>query len=338
MSVWKIFLLCNMDDFSVSSLHESKNEWGSRLLTILTPVIAEGFQSIFDEANKLCRDNNESNKYLMTFQNLITRIPKWNPAIIEGERLRIVEKSGCHYLEDLITCVHVIQLKLLTAMRAGQKQKKIDINVPKVGDFIHKTYIHAARKLYKNVYLYELNIAPLQAQKHNREIEILIQESVLNAVRESIPVESILRAYMDESVEEDVIEEVKEHVTHESTIAPPPLAPPPLLSNSTAVQASSSRPISLGGGALSFNDNDSVRDTNNMDYIVQAPKDVDTLQKLSEARALAELSEGGGGGGGDRIKISMEPAELTGVDVHILNPPQVNLNLPDLLNDIEILT
>ena len=37
-----------MDDFNVSSLHESKNEWGARLLTILTPLIIEGFKSIFD--------------------------------------------------------------------------------------------------------------------------------------------------------------------------------------------------------------------------------------------------------------------------------------------------
>ena len=48
-----------MDDFNVSSLHESKNEWGARLLTILTPLILEGFRSIFDESIKLCRENDE---------------------------------------------------------------------------------------------------------------------------------------------------------------------------------------------------------------------------------------------------------------------------------------
>lgn len=320
-----------MDDFNVSSLHESKNEWGSRLLTILTPVIVEGFRSIFEESYKLCKDNNEQSKYLMTFQNLITRIPKWNPAIIEDERSRIVEKSGCHYLEDLITCVHIIQLKLLTAMRAGQKQKKIDINVPKVGDFIHKTYIHAARKVYKNVYLFETGIAPLQTQKNNREIEILIQESILNAVRESIPVESILRAYMDESVEEDILEEVKEQVTHEKTVAPP-------LTPSTSASASIGV-VQQSAGGLSFNNSDSVRDVNNVDSTIIAPKDLDTLQKLGEARALAEISGGGDSDSdGDRIKISMDPIELAGTDVHVLSPPVVELNAQNMLHDIEILS
>jgi glycosyltransferase involved in cell wall biosynthesis len=49
------------------------------------------------------------------------------------------------------------QLKLLTAMRVGQKQKKININIPKLDDFIHKIYVHVARKIYKNVYLFEFS-------------------------------------------------------------------------------------------------------------------------------------------------------------------------------------
>jgi len=119
-----------MDDFNVSALHESKNEWGARLVTLLTPLVIDGYKSILEESIKLCKDNNEMDKYLMTFQNLISRIPKWNQQIVENERKRICEKSACNYLEDLVTCVHIIQLKVLTAMRVGQKQKKIDINVP----------------------------------------------------------------------------------------------------------------------------------------------------------------------------------------------------------------
>ena len=180
-----------MDDFNVTSLHESKNEWGARLLIILTPLVIEGFRSIFEESVKLCRENGEIEKYLMTFQNLITRIPKWNSTIIENEKKRIIERSGCSYLEDLVTCIHIIQLKILCAMRVGQKQKKIDINIPKLDDFIHRVYINSARKIYTNVYLFKLREEPLQVQKNNRELEIIVQECILNTVRESIPIENI---------------------------------------------------------------------------------------------------------------------------------------------------
>ena len=97
---------------------------GARLITILTPLLIDGYKSILNESIKLCKSNNEMDKYLMTFQNLISRVPKWNQQIVEAEVIRICDKSGCTYLEDLVTCVHIIQLKILTSMRVGQKQKK----------------------------------------------------------------------------------------------------------------------------------------------------------------------------------------------------------------------
>jgi len=309
-----------MDDFNVSSLHESKNEWGARLLTILTPLIIEGFKSIFDESLKMCKDNNEMDKYLMTFQNFITRIPKWNATMIETERARIVEKSCCNYLEELVTCVHIIQLKLLTAMRSGQKQKKIDVNIPKLSDFIHKAYINTARKVYKNVYLFELEIAPLQIQKNNRELEVIVQECILITIRDSIPVESILRAYMDESVEEVIVEEVKEQIVDDPAAKKP-------LNHEDVINA-------VSAPSLKFNDVDMARDINNIESVIQAPKDLDTLQKISEMKALErqieeDLDE-------DNVKLTIFDQNLTlsDLDVQDINPPKIELN-ENLITEFE---
>ena len=76
--------------------------------------------------------------------------------------------------------------------------------------FIHKVYISYARKIYQNVYLFENDIMPLQKQKNMREAEILCHQSILNVIRNSVPVEKILRAYIDETVDEEVIEEIIE--------------------------------------------------------------------------------------------------------------------------------
>ena len=315
-----------MDDFNVSSLHESKNEWGSRLLTILTPLLIDGYKSILEEATKICKENDEMNKYLMTFQNFISRIPKWNPTIIERERSRICDKSGCVYLEDLITCVHTIQLKLLTSMRVGQKQKKIDINIPKLDDFIHKVYINTARKLYKNIYLFELNVPPLQAQKNNREIEVIIQECILNTVRESIPVEAILKAYMDETVEEDIVEDIKEEIVEEPVKEAMPVVP----TNSPPINASH----------LSFNDIDYVKDNNNNIVSVTAPKTIERLEEISGIRAhQRKISESDDDDDNENVKlnISDESADLGSLDIHTIDEPKLEL-LPDLLIDeIEVL-
>jgi len=311
-----------MDDFNVSSLHESKNEWGARLLTILTPLLIEGFKSIFDESYKLCKENGEVDKYLMTFQNFITRIPKWNATIIETERKRIVDRSNCSYLEELVTCIHIVQLKILTAMRVSQKQKKIDINIPKLDDFIHKAYINVARKIYKNVYLFELNISPLQVQKHNRELEIIVQECVLNAVRESIPVESILRAYMDETVEEDIVEEIKEQIIDN----PNPVAK----TVSEAIFEAKNENVSL-----KFNDVDTVLSKNGEEEMVNAPKTIERLEEISTLRSLARKMEEAEEE--EKLNISNEEVSLDGLDVHVINPPEIKLDNDLLLEDIEVL-
>lgn len=199
-----------MDDYNVNVLSEAKNEYSCRLVSILTPVIIEGIKSIFKEAKDLCIKNDEDDKYLMTFQNFLQRVPKWNSSIIDEETKRIIHVTNCNYLEDLVTCVHITQVKILTSVRVSQKQKKIDIDIPKLNSFIHRVYIEFARKVYKNVYLFEKDILPLQYQKNMRECEILCQESILNTIRTSIPVDKILRKYIDETVDEEVVEEVKE--------------------------------------------------------------------------------------------------------------------------------
>ena len=216
-----------MDDYNPNTLSEAKSEYSERLVSILTPPIIQGFKSIFDEANKLCIDNDEDNKYLMTFQNFLTRVPKWNQEIINLETKRIIETSKCSYLEDLLTCVHITQLKILTSIRVSSKQKKIELTIPKLFDFIHKVYIVAARKIYQNVYLFERDILPLQQQKHLRECELLIKESIFTIIRETMPIETILKAYIDETEEEEIIEEnfvneeedvIKEDVIKEDVI------------------------------------------------------------------------------------------------------------------------
>ena len=188
-----------MDDYTLSSLTESKNEWCARLVSIFTPAVIQGLKSIFQEAWNMCEENDELDKYLLTFQTFLSRVPKWNSEIIETERKRIIEVSSCGYLEDLISCVHIIQLKALTCIRVGNKQKKIDIDIPSLDKFIHQVYIVAARKIYANTYLYEKDLFPMQIQKNNRILEVLVNESILNTIRDNVPVESILRAYMEEN-------------------------------------------------------------------------------------------------------------------------------------------
>jgi hypothetical protein len=315
-----------MDDFVLTNLYESRNEWCCRLVNIFTPLIIEGLQSIFNESWSLCVENGEVSKYLMTYQNLLSRIPKWNSIIVEEERNRIIERSGCKYLEDLITCVHIIQLKVLTSIRVGNKQKKIDITIPKLDIFIHKVYIAAARKIYSNVYLYEKNITPLAIQKNNRELEKIVQESILKTVQESIPTAEIIRAYLDNSVEteeEVIIEDMDTPVTKKSeteedaskddpSSSPQPKeeSPPEII---PTIKDVDNEPVKT---RLMFNEMDTILDEKNVIKQIPATKMVENLERKSVENYLNDEYESDTDDyGNGRIKIFEDDnVPLDGID------------------------
>lgn len=331
-----------MDDFVISNLHEARNEWCSRLVSLFTPLVLEGLRSIFEEAWKMCVDTDEMNKYLMTFQNLLSRIPKWNTVIVEEERKRIIERSGCNYLEDLITCVHIIQLKVLTCIRVGNKQKKIDISIPKLDPFIHKVYIHTARKIYSNVYLFEKNISPLQTQKNGRELEMIIQEAILTTIRESIPTESIIRAYMDESVEQEeevFIENIQEpqvtkdeEKTDEDNIKMEKEEETEVVPVTPSIKNIDDEKVVT---KLTFNDLDSAITTNNMEEIIEAPKTLERLEDISVARSLErKIAEDDESDDDERIKIHTDTMDLTGFDV-LDEPKEPKIESADIFLEAE---
>jgi len=338
-----------MDDYSITSLGESKNEWCARLINVLTPELIQGLKSIFEEAWKLCEANDEEDKYLLTFQTFLSRVPKWNATIIQDETNRIIERSGCAYLEELLTCVHVIHLKILTCVRVGQRQKKVDIDVPPLKDFIHKAYINIARKVYTNIYLFEKNIPPLQIQKHNRELEMIIKECILNTVRESIPVDSLLRAYMDETEEQDVeVKEVEEKVLvkappkkqqqqqqqqQQQASLPPidePIIAEPVVPITTTETFSSDK--------IKFSDVDKTVDINGQQSETIVPKTDENLSALEKKRDEFNRMYSGGGDGDDdeddneKLRIGDE-VKLDFEDLNDLNKP-LFVNTAPILDDI----
>ena len=193
-----------MEDYESNILNDSKNEWSIRLMNILSGHIIDGFRSIFNESLEVCEKNDEAEKYLMTFQNFLSMIPKWNQNMVDTEVTRIKQASQCNYLEDLITCVHVLQLKILSCVRTSNKNQKIDIDIPCFKSFLHLVYINIARKLYSNIYLFQIDVSPLEQQKNNREFELIVQTCIMNTIRDSIPIELLLKQYIDETQEIDV--------------------------------------------------------------------------------------------------------------------------------------
>jgi hypothetical protein len=238
----------------------------------------------------------------------------------------------------------------LTCIRVGNKQKKIDISIPKLDNFIHRAYIQVARKIYSNVYLFEKKISDLQVQKNNRELEIIVQECILTTIRESIPTEAIIRAYMDESVEEEeevfiepIVEEETPKVEETQTMEKEGFTTDKkdvseMLSNPAddipavvpSIQNIDEEKVVT---RLTFNNIDSSSDGKE----IYAPKDIDRLEQISAERNLQRKMEEEEEDDSDneRIKIHMDnDVELN--DVFDLDKSNMDDDLLEMDNVIDL--
>ena len=301
-----------MEENYSTELLISKNDYIGRLINILTPQIIVGVKSILKSAIELCNNNSEDEKYLMTFQNFLAQIPSWNQTTIDKEKNRIIEESSCDYLEDLVTCIHLIHFKISTSVNVGNKNiKKIDINIPKFDVFIHQAYCEVARNVWSNIFLFHVDVEPLEYQKNMREVEMIIRESLINTVRNNIPIKDVINTYLEESEEylENYVSKKEESQPQIKTEELPQIKTEelprikteelPQIQVEAPPQIKTEEPPQIQVEELdevkqtiSFNNKDEVMDlgTNKIE-ILDAPKDVATLEKKSEERSLAELED-----------------------------------------------
>ena len=73
-----------MNKYNVNVLAEAKEEYQRQLVTILSPEIYVGIESIYDIAYKYCKETSDKN-ILKKFQKLLANIPKWNQDQIDTE-------------------------------------------------------------------------------------------------------------------------------------------------------------------------------------------------------------------------------------------------------------
>ena len=208
-------------------------------------------------------------------------------------------------------------------------------------------YINGARKIYTNIYLFEKNISPLQIQKHRRELEMIIREEVLNAIRENVPVEHILKVYLDETVEDDIeVEEKEEIISTEPIIeedkddndkvSEGKVKEPPVPEKELEIQPLVHEEIT--NESIKFKDVDETISVDNVISEIVAPKTEERLEQISkernEARKLEEMEDNDED---DKLKIGAK-INLSDLDVHDLEKPKTLNKSPIGLEEIEILT
>lgn len=329
----------------------------------LVPQIVAGIQAIARDAHAKCLATNEMGKYYDAIQIELSSVARWNENLIQAECDKIKSQSGCNYMDELLNCMFITHTKLLTCIRVGNRQKRIDLACPKFPAFVHKVYLESARRAFTNVYLFEPTQNGLTVQRNNRSLELLVRESVSKVVIDALPTETIIRAYLEEAMEieeEVVIEPVPLGTSASAALELPATnagaeagagggssaaggeadalgAAPTLEPMSVSVTDLSTEPVVT---RLTFNDIDSA-DTGED---ILAPKTVERLEALGAERhqqRLAAEDAGEDGGAEDaplKIGAPLTDADLGIVDLmdsaapplRVAAPPAFDLDITEL--------
>jgi hypothetical protein len=178
--------------------HFAKRHIRNRFSLMVLPQVSEGVWSVYDNAKTICDKNNQPDQILMTFQNLLTRIPQWTDDVLQAEVKRIIAASKCAYLEELLTGVLLAYLRTFAAVqyRASEDSIEVEFERPPLGRFIHELYKEVARRSWENAFLFRtVGVRSEQQARNRQEIDRIIDTAIDTVLDSFLPWESIVTNY-----------------------------------------------------------------------------------------------------------------------------------------------
>ena len=207
--------------------HFAKRHIRNRFSLMVLPQVSEGIWSVYDNAKSICEKNNQGDQILMTFQNLLTRIPLWTDDVLQTEVKRILVASKCSYLEELLTGVLLAYLRTFAAVqyRASQDSIQVEFERPPLGRFIHELYKEVARRCWENAFLFRtVGVRSEQQARNRKEIDTIIDTAIDTVLDSFLPWESIVTNYFSVGDGDDDEDAPPAKAAPPTTPAPAPAA------------------------------------------------------------------------------------------------------------------
>ena len=216
----------------------AKRHIRNRFSLMVIPHVLDGVQSVYENARLICEKNGQPDQILMTFQNLLTRIPEWKEDVLAAEVKRIVAASKCSYLEELLTGVLLTYLRAFAAVQfRGDKDDSVDLQFerPPLSRFIHELYKESARKCWEHAFLFRTVGVRTEQQARNRQEVTKLLDAALDTTLDSfLPWQSIVSSYFSApSVEAADAAEAPAEAAEAPSEAPPKVIPSVSFSDDT---------------------------------------------------------------------------------------------------------
>jgi hypothetical protein len=192
-------------DTTAAVYSEAKSEYTKQLVFNFQPVLLRFFLDRYNESKTAGTVTSKAKSALSEFQDSLSQIPEWNIDKVQRETGILLESVHCDYIEDLITAVFIAHTKILSAIRLHAKpRRRIQITVPKPDHFMHRAMSECSRLLWSNVYLFNDSTSSLDRQKNMTGVNQFLEEGILQAIRNLLPVKSILRDSLQEDEDDGI--------------------------------------------------------------------------------------------------------------------------------------
>jgi hypothetical protein len=192
---------------------DAKDIYTEYLLNALTPLIFEGLNDLFLQAQKYDKnalekekkDSNFKNPGInLFFQHLLSLFKDMNNINLEDETNRIKNASGCaEIFDDLIKAVIKSHILVLTCTSKESKlinETKFHENI-NINTFIHKCYIESIKFIHEMPELF-IQMYHDKNNKQQQTIYFYIKLGIKNAIKQVLPMRQILEEFLNNNYEE----------------------------------------------------------------------------------------------------------------------------------------
>lgn len=190
---------------TVSTYSEARNEYLKQLYTWITPSMIQFYRGLWADALR----TGGNQRVMVVFQERCAEVPKWNQDVIDVHVGKLLDTCRCDYLEELMSAVFIAHTKVLISVRISTRQKKLQITLPKLDNFLHRIFSECARSFWKAPYLFLEDAKPIEMQKNLLQAEALCNDAIGSAVRSLLPIKNILNEYLSEDLGGEEVEAVK---------------------------------------------------------------------------------------------------------------------------------
>tara|TARA_Y100000389_G_scaffold205145_2_gene264089 strand:- start:16832 stop:18061 length:1230 start_codon:yes stop_codon:yes gene_type:complete len=201
-----------MEKYDAACLSDAKKEYTQRLVRKLKTPFTKKIFSILKEVKDECVNMHEDDQILIYFQSRLEKIPEWDDLTIQQFTSSVIAQARCDYMEELLQAVFIIHTKILLVIQHHNSNKKSELKLPSIENFVFQSFINVARELWKYAYLFKDTNNSCDFQQNNNTCEERVSKSIEETIEDMLPVRELLvehvRDYIEtENTDNDAINE-----------------------------------------------------------------------------------------------------------------------------------